>query len=764
MSISTAQLIQKTLTYRQSLELDHLIDVKNIMSDIESQMRNQCIFLKDKQLLFDATKVNIIQYLPAKQQYYYISNLEHILSKHKYNPAWTYSDSINFPNTIRLEVIDFKFILNHINEFPLTTMFKSKYIFANNVRQRNHRLCFLFNIEDEPESQRLFKMIKEGSVCKIFDGKCELFIENQVRNNIQLLSNDFSPQFLPNFIINGILNTPELILQELVSCCTHKLVSELLLVLPTYDFVTTLYDTNTVVYYYNNKTQLYKKIKQDSICAHLQEVAIHFINSKKLPLRNEIEKSTKQYFLTNKNILELNAKLLTFNKSCSKQQLILKKKIEEDLVKLNNDLQSLSEKNNELNMTLEQYNTIFIKLGTIPFMENVTKAFIMEKSLFKADFIDLLDSRHDVFNFKDGIFEFRLNRFRKRTIDDYFSKTVNYCYGDGSYNVEIYKRWKKIFFQICNDNKKFAEAYKSWLGYCMTGEICEEKSWWNIGEKAQNGKTTVVDGFDHMAHIYCVKLNNKTFNKDFNNRHKQLTRLKLMRMAYLEEIDQKSLDIQVFKDYTGSSKIGGNEILYGTSEDIYILCKFMFISNSYPKFKSDAGVARRGICLEHSNRFLETYEYQKHSHEKGVYPRDKDLKTNIATDQYKLALFHLLVPYAMRYYESKFTLVDMSELEQNWTSICVENDSIASFVDNYYELTNKDSDRIHKDDFLDHYRQASNNKNYGWNTLISDIKRIGLVYDRQKKVNNKRGVLVGIIKLNNNKQNSTSDIDFIKDI
>jgi phage/plasmid-associated DNA primase len=371
----------------------------------------------------------------------------------------------------------------------------------------------------------------------------------------------------------------------------------------------------------------------------------------------------------------------------------------------------------------------------------------------------------DVFNFKNGVIELRTGLFRERTSDDYFTITLDYDY-KFDYAKQILEKIKKIILQICNDDIHLMECYLSWLGYCMTGETSFQKAMWSIGPTAQNGKTTIIEAFEQMAQIYCVKLNSKTFEEKFQNKHKQLALLKLARLAYLEEMERKSIDIQAYKDYAGGKKIGGNEILYGTAESIRINFKLMFISNKFPKFKSDAGVKRRGLCIEHTNLFYDDKKYEANKHKKGVYLKDSSLGELFERDDYKLAFFHLLIPYAIRYYKSKFSEVDMSLLIETWETICCENDDMGQFLDENYDITGNDEDRIHKDAFLKHYQNYYNLKNITWNTLINDVKRLGLEYDRTKRIDSKRGVILGLVKKQNTDQynyvkSPNTDIDFL---
>jgi phage/plasmid-associated DNA primase len=763
MTMSTSKLIERTKECKKLMQEKNFDEVKQIIGEIKYYLKNNRNHLDNKKILLDATKNNIILHLPESKQESYIKTLETIISKHVYDSAYTYSDYINCKNMIRLEVIDPVFFLENINDIPLTTTFKTKYIFENGQKKFHARICYLFNVGKDADSQKLYHSVKNGETNKIFDGKCELFIETANKTNIQLLSYDQSPCEIPKFIIEHVF--PKIPvdekLKEILGRCTHKLVSDLVMLLPRENYTATIIDKNITVFYFNTTTKLYEIIKEDRIRAALQIIALDFVTSKHKKEEEEFETISKKITDTKTKINNIREKLKEMDAK------------NPEMKKMESEINQLETEANRLNFvrefkieSLKRFNKVLSHLENVPFMDNVTKIFITDKSILKENFADKLDRRMDVFNFKNGLVDLRTGLFRERTPDDYFTITLDYEYKH-EYNKQISERIDKIILQVCNDTPKTAECYKSWLGYCMTGETAEQRALWGIGQTAQNGKSKTIEGYEQMAHIYCVKLNSKTFNENFQNKHKQLALLKLARVAYLEEIERKTMDIQAYKDYVGGKKIGGNEILYGTAESIRIYFKLIFISNKFPKFKSDAGVKRRGFCIEHTNLFYDGKNYEANKHKKGVYLKDSTLDEQFEKDEYKLAFFHLLLPYAMRYYKTKLTEVDMTPLVETWENICCENDDMARFLEENYEITENDANRIHKDDFLKHYQNYYNLNKLTWNTLINDVKRLGLEYDRMKQVNNKRGVILGLVRKDNINQPHNEypkkDIDFLCD-
>jgi hypothetical protein len=263
-----------------------------------------------------------------------------------------------------------------------------------------------------------------------------------------------------------------------------------------------------------------------------------------------------------------------------------------------------------------------------------------------------------------------------------------------------------------------------------------------IGYTAQNGKSTMAKMFANSLPIYSKKLDKKTFNVNYANSHKQFAELKkLIRFAYIEELDRNKVDIDRLKDFIDGDKIGGNEVLYGTTEDIIIHCKLLCTGNKDMNFDTDEGMKRRGIVANLTNKFIDKYDYDKLNDKRGNYIKDTKLMNNFETNnEYKMAFIHLLLPYAKKYYAGEFSVP--KSLTEKFKELCDDNDCMKTFITETFDITGNDTDRIYKDDFLMMYNAHYNTK-HNWPFLLSDVKRL-LTYDRHKRAGGNKGVIVGI--------------------
>ena len=453
-------------------------------------------------------------------------------------------------------------------------------------------------------------------------------------------------------------------------------------------------------YYYNIKTCLYSTVGLNGMTTIVRCELLNYIDNLNKTLKEEI---SKEY---------------------------LKENIDEENIK-------------SLMGIMNGINNIQSKIGSIQFITNVCRSYCSE--CISDEFIDKLDDKRDEVNFKNGIVNLQTGKFRPRTAEDYITKCLDYDYKP-EVNKEAKKEIYDIFLKICNDSKELTETSLSWYGYCLTGETREQKFFVSVGHSAGNGKSTKNKIFQFAFPIYTVKIDSKTFNQDYSKRHKQMSTVKKpARFVYIEEVDKHKLDVNFLKDFVDGDKIGNNEVMYGTAEDILLYAKLGITSNSYLLFDSDSGVLRRGLMEELKNKFLEKHEMKKNNVAvgvKGFYLRDSKLEEKMHSPEFKLAFFHLLLPYCIQYY--KKGLILCKEVRTNFKILCQENDKMKAFLDKNFDKTDKDTDKVHKDDFLTMYNQYNKSKE-GWSIVLSDIKRVGLTYNRQARSSTGiKGCITGI--------------------
>jgi len=402
----------------------------------------------------------------------------------------------------------------------------------------------------------------------------------------------------------------------------------------------------------------------------------------------------------------------------------------------------------------ESYNKLLKCLGNLTFVQCVAK--LLCSNMYDSEFVSKLNADRTTINFTNGILNLETQTIRKRTIEDYVSKCLNFDYTD-KVDETVTKSINDLIFKISNENDTLKQDNLKWLAYCMTGFTREQKFMCFIGHSASNGKSTLSKLFESALPIYTSKLQSQTFNKDFTKRHKQFALLENpIRYVYIEELDRKPLDEACMKDFVDGHAIN-NEIMYGTSKMINIQCKLNLIGNMSPNFDSDEGMKRRGCLQNLCTKFCEkNTDAWKDAVSKNhrVYECDKSLAQRFTTLVYQLSFIQILLPYASDYIKNGLQL--SNELTSSFKDLCQDNDKVQDFINGNYTITNNPKDKIHKDDFLESYRIFSNLKFIAWSHLLNDVKRLGLNYQKNLSTKGKQGCIVGI-KIKNSEDDTYDD-------
>jgi P4 family phage/plasmid primase-like protien len=387
----------------------------------------------------------------------------------------------------------------------------------------------------------------------------------------------------------------------------------------------------------------------------------------------------------------------------------------------------------------KKYTTLLRNLGSKNKVLNIASFSIESLITNTENFGDDKEKNTHLLNFRNGCYDLIKNEFRQRTKDDCVSIYLNYDYKE-SQNKYINKV-KDIIRSISNDDEETLGFMLNYLGYCLTGETRAKKFLILYGASASNGKTTLQEIFSKCLNVYSYKIDRETFNYKYDKFHKQLIQCQRpKRMVFLEEMNKNKLDISKLKEFVDGNDINCN-IMYGTSDLVKISSKLIIATNNSPVFDTDNGIQRRGLILECKNRFVDKKDYEKLKGRKGIYLKDERIMDLFDDNTYRLAFINLLIPHAVKYYKEGLIVPD--EINNAFKELCEENDTMKSFINDQFEITNNDSDRIGKDEFVSMYNERFRLK-LRFRQLLSDIKRLGIEYNRQKRHNGKKGCLIGI--------------------
>ena len=333
--------------------------------------------------------------------------------------------------------------------------------------------------------------------------------------------------------------------------------------------------------------------------------------------------------------------------------------------------------------------------------------------------------------FKNGVYELNTKIFRRRQKTDYVTLILDYDYIEKNEVTKEAVAEVFLFFKKLQPDEEQLRFTLSYLAYCLTGNTGHQIMKMNVGYTASNGKSTEVYIHQIVFPIYTRKLDKRTFNKNFDKRHKEFLCIirEPIRLAYIEELNRTKIDEGVFKDFVDGKNLEV-EILYGTKEEAKMHAKLLTNSNKDANMENDEGTLRRVKVQEYNSKFDKsrtTDDWENH-----VFVGRDNYENLYKNPMYKNAYFHLLLGY-----------IDNLHVPESATKafkdIAADYDEFVNLLENKYEITKKETDLIPKVDIEDYF----SNKKWPW--VLSELKRVGLKYNRDKRINTGQQTVRGVV-------------------
>ena len=367
--------------------------------------------------------------------------------------------------------------------------------------------------------------------------------------------------------------------------------------------------------------------------------------------------------------------------------------------------------------------------GTVNGIINIFKSIIT----FTDTQFDNEKSTYDILAFKNGNLNLTTGEFKRRTRFDYQTKCLSFDY-DILYDQNAYDEIDDFFRKIQPDEiqRKFTVEF---LRYCLQGGNPEAKMKMNIGYSACNGKSTELELHETVFDIYTYKLNRDTFNKGCNKLHKYLAKCisHPIRLAYVNELDEKKLDHQLLKDIIDCKSLELEKLYSTMTEESNLQAKFMTTSNNDPSFSADKGLMRRVAFQHYNSQFVKEELVNEDDHK---YLIDKYYINKFDRDEYKLAYTHYLL-------NANKNLTVPKENEELVSTMICENDEIYSILTEHFEITNSRDDKVSFADVQSLFPDLKVQQ------LNRELKRFDINYDKNLQINGRRKVYLGLKLLPN---------------
>jgi len=348
-------------------------------------------------------------------------------------------------------------------------------------------------------------------------------------------------------------------------------------------------------------------------------------------------------------------------------------------------------------------------------------------------------------NFKNGIYNIKDKTFRSGIYpSDYLSKTLDFDYDENIDNEKI-KFIHHEITKICNMNEICKDYYLSILAYALCGDPSRyEDVYCLIGQSASNGKSKLIEALMDILPIYVGKSSVKVLESEYEKKHKFIVSFADYRLLYLNEFDEKkTIDSQLFKDL-GDGESVSNEKMFGTNDTINIKAKAFITSNYTPKFDNiDKGVERRYKHLQFNSVFgkeedIENLKFKKNRNFKEDIINCKNELVHILLSYAHNVYINGLPEYPKEYLEEKKSILGMNNEFGDWFEYAKTEKQI--IIDKEYTCSSHlFLNEYNKYAYENNLEKLDKNKH-----LIDKMKQLGYEYDRQKMINKKKGVFIGL--------------------
>lgn len=357
-------------------------------------------------------------------------------------------------------------------------------------------------------------------------------------------------------------------------------------------------------------------------------------------------------------------------------------------------------------------------------------------------------------HFANGVYDIFTRTFRSRSRFDYTTKRLDYDYVP-AYKIpsEKFDYINNIFRQIQPDDEQ-RRFQLSFLAYCLTADASLQKFKMNVGYTGGNGKSTELAIHEICFPIYTMKLQKDFFKKGFKNRHKFMNKLSTnsIRLSYVEELPARHLDVDFIKNWV-DGRNDDIEMLYGNTIAIRYTSKIITNSQFDPVFGGDVdgGLKRRGLMQQYESRFVD--EGKPICEDAHIYRKDLKIDSRMKDDDLlKNAYFHILLEHLDVNNVSNVFIPSSSE--QLFADTVDSSNPVPVFIEDNFVITNDPDDKVSKD-----YIQSILPVGVEYGSVVSHLAGIPLRFVRDRQVDNKKGVWIGIKKVS--QQTIQNDVNLL---
>lgn len=281
-----------------------------------------------------------------------------------------------------------------------------------------------------------------------------------------------------------------------------------------------------------------------------------------------------------------------------------------------------------------------------------------------------LDQHSNLLNCKNGVVDLETGKIYNAAPELLLTQKTCANYRSGYSNSTVEK-----FLQDIQPDDEDRRALLRFLGYCLTGEVKEEKFLF-IDGRGGNGKGTLTGLLMRLFDNYATTIPAKGLmmgkSSDPNNATPILSSLIGKRLAMVEELPPNvKFDTALIKNLTGRDKLYFRR-LHHEAETFDAVHKLILSGNNLPELvdANDNGFQRRLLRIEFTQDFRNC--------------ADLTLKDRLATQDSLDGFLSILVAAARDWY--KYGLIVTEAMKNAAEEYLNENDFLSEFISTYCNL------------------------------------------------------------------------------
>ena len=305
--------------------------------------------------------------------------------------------------------------------------------------------------------------------------------------------------------------------------------------------------------------------------------------------------------------------------------------------------------------------------------------------LYDEEILEKFNSNKDVLSIKDGILELKTGELRPRKLEDYCTFELNVDFRGLHYptdNIETF------FQEIMLDNEELVRYLQILLGYCITGNINEQKFIVFWGAYGSNAKSVLIDLIRILMEEkkYYASLSADALmsigKSSAGTATPHLVPLYGSRIAILDESDKNvKLNEGVVKRITGGSMITIRK-LREEEFSFESCCQPILVTNHKPKISDDNAIHRRLILIPFDAQFKDRDEYDKNNPTHRIRDKNKLKKLK----ECKSELLVWLVKGAIKWYQNNELPEFPDKIKEITDNYKNDSNPLIGFLKQYCEI------------------------------------------------------------------------------